>query len=88
MRVLLRDKRDDALAVVEATEMNYDLKSKELYIYLPGGDNYTIEDLIFEEAHTLITKLYQDGIVSTTDWVARYDSICDDNDACDSSNDG
>ena len=73
MRVLLRDKRDDALAVVEAIEMNYDPSDKELCICLHGGDSYTIENLTFEESRTLITKLYQDGMVSTTGWVARYD---------------
>lgn len=73
MRVLLRDKRDDALAVVEAIEMNYDPSDKELCICLYGGDSYTIENLTFEEARALVTKLYQDGMVSTTGWVARYD---------------
>ena len=72
MRVLLREKKDDALTVVEAIKVDYDPQSKELCIYLPGDDGYTIEDLTFQQARELIDRLFKDGIASATDYLARY----------------
>lgn len=81
MRVLLKDKRDGALAVVEAIEMNYDPSDGEMCVCLHGGDSYAIENLNRAMADHWIRLLYTEGRVDLIEYEARYDPVDDYNPA-------
>ena len=72
MRVLLKDKRDGALAVVEAIEVNYDPSDKSLCVCLYGGDSYLIEGMARETADEWIDKLWVEGKIDLTSYEAQY----------------
>ena len=73
MRVLLRDANDGTLIVVNAMEMGYDPATRELWISLPNEDNFIIGNMDSSAATEISLKLYQEGMVSLTDYAARFE---------------
>lgn len=78
MRVLLRDKRDNTLIVVEATEVNYDPEDSCLCICLVGKDDYAILGIEPDLANTVIRDLYDSGKAALDNYLAEYEPADED----------
>ena len=72
MRVLMRDKDDSTLILIEAASITYDRTAMELYVGTVETD-YVIERITEVNANSLIQELYNTGKVDVTLYSAYED---------------
>lgn len=72
MRILLRDKEDQTLVLVEAEHVIYNPDAQELYVSSANYD-YTVHKIVRPNADSAISELYASGLVDLTTFEASSD---------------
>ena len=72
MRVMLRDKEDQSLVVIEAEHVYYNPETQELYVSSANYD-YTVHKIVRANADSAIRELYASGKVDLTTFEASSD---------------
>lgn len=72
MRVLLQDKTDSTLMVVEATDVCYDKDSQTLCVYV-NDTCFSVERMIQSNADAAIRGLFATGMADLTMYPASED---------------
>ena len=69
MRVVLKDRADQTLMLVEATDVTYDREDLELYFYC-GDCCYVVKDIPAPNANAAIQALFESGKVDLTHYAS------------------
>lgn len=81
MRILLTDREDNTLIVVEPTDVRYDPELSELYIYTANGDYYVVTEIDRFHADRALRELYDHDRVDLTVLKSYFDPGKEDSEA-------